>query len=173
MRSVSTPSSASVREALERVSLLRENDFTAKAVRTVLSEVEGRTSKEEGSTTNDSSVQHRVHFRSSSQSDKRLRDANAPKISTPPSLGFFLVTRRWRLFVVSLLQKGKEEGTTGKCVDDGTRLVKKLSGRLPRKLQRGASLVNGGLSSAIQTVSMRQLQIDVILSKAVALMLLV
>ena len=27
------------------------------------------------------------------------------KISTPPSLGFFLVTRRWRLFVVSLLEE--------------------------------------------------------------------
>ena len=42
MTSVSTPSSASVQEALKRMSLLRDNDFTAKAVRTMISEVEGR-----------------------------------------------------------------------------------------------------------------------------------
>ena len=42
MTSVSTPSSASVQEALKRMSLLRDNDFTAKAVRDMIAEVDGR-----------------------------------------------------------------------------------------------------------------------------------
>ena len=42
MTSVSTPSSASVQEALKRMSFLRDNDFTAKAVRDMIAEVEGR-----------------------------------------------------------------------------------------------------------------------------------
>ena len=41
---------------------------------------------------------------------------------------------------------------TGKCTDDGRGLVKTLSERLARKLQRSASLVNAGLSKNIQTV---------------------
>ena len=58
MTSVSTPSSASVQEALlKRMSLLRDNDFTAKT-----NDLRSRgkeASKEEGSTINDDSVQHR------------------------------------------------------------------------------------------------------------------
>ena len=42
MTSVSTPSSASVQEALKRMSLWRDNDFTTKAVRDMIAEVEGR-----------------------------------------------------------------------------------------------------------------------------------
>ena len=42
MTSVSAPFSASVHETLEQMSLLRDNDFTAKAARTMISEVEGR-----------------------------------------------------------------------------------------------------------------------------------
>ena len=41
---------------------------------------------------------------------------------------------------------------TGKCSDDGRGLVKNLSGRLARKLQRSASLVNAGLSKQSQSV---------------------
>ena len=41
MTSVSTPSSASVQEALKRMSLQRDNDFTPKAVRDMIAEVEG------------------------------------------------------------------------------------------------------------------------------------
>ena len=48
--------------------------------------------------------------------------------------------------------EGKDESQTGKCSDDGRGLVKTLSGRLARKLQRSASLVNAGLSKQIQTV---------------------
>ena len=40
----------------------------------------------------------------------------------------------------------------GKCFDDGRGPVRTLTGRLTRKLQRSASLVNAGLSKHIQTV---------------------
>ena len=45
----------------------------------------------------------------------------------------------------------KDESQTEKC-SDGRGPVKTLSGRLARKLQRSASLVNAGLSKQIQTV---------------------
>ena len=47
---------------------------------------------------------------------------------------------------------GTDQSTTGKCSDDGRGLVKNMSGRLARKLQRSASLVNVGLSKQIQSV---------------------
>ena len=59
---------------------------------------------------------------------------------------------------------GKDESTTAKCSGDGIGLVKNLSGRLARKLQRSASLVNAGLSEKIRLCWMRQSSIDVILS---------
>ena len=49
-------------------------------------------------------------------------------------------------------RRDKDESQTGKCSDDGRGPVKTLSGRLARKLQRSASLVNAGLSKQIQTV---------------------
>ena len=78
------------------MSLLRDNDLRSRRT---------EASEEEGSTTNDGSVQHGVQFRTS-------------------------------------------------IVDDGRGLTvrNKLWGRLARKLQRGASLVNADLSAAIQTV---------------------
>ena len=42
MPSMSIPSSASVQEALKRMSLLRDNDFAAKAVKDMIAEVEGQ-----------------------------------------------------------------------------------------------------------------------------------
>ena len=48
--------------------------------------------------------------------------------------------------------EGNDESPTRKCTDDGRGIVKTLSGRLARKLQRRASLVNAGLSKNIQTV---------------------
>ena len=76
--------------------LLRDNDLRSRWT---------ESSEEEGSTTNDDSVQHCVQFRTS-------------------------------------------------IVDDGRGLtvVSKLLGRLARKLQRGAPLVNADLSAAIQKV---------------------
>ena len=60
MTSVPTPSSASVQEALlKRMSLLRDNGFTAKAAKTNDLRSRGtEASKDESSTTNDDSVHH-------------------------------------------------------------------------------------------------------------------
>ena len=44
--SMSTPSSASVQEALKRMTLLRDNDFAANAVKDMIAEVEGRKPRE-------------------------------------------------------------------------------------------------------------------------------
>ena len=49
-------------------------------------------------------------------------------------------------------QKERVRVRREKCSDDGRGPVKTLSGRLARKLQRSASLVNAGLSKQIQTV---------------------
>ena len=61
------------------------------------------------------------------------------EISTPPSPRFLALLCR------EYPSDGKDESTTGKCSDDRRGLVKNLSGRLARKLQRSASLVNAGL----------------------------
>ena len=47
---------------------------------------------------------------------------------------------------------GTDQSTTGKCSDDGRGRVKNLSGRLARKLQLSASLVNADLPKEIQSV---------------------
>ena len=47
---------------------------------------------------------------------------------------------------------GTDLTATGKCSDDGRGPLKNLSGRLVRKLQRSASLINAGLSKQIQSV---------------------
>ena len=47
---------------------------------------------------------------------------------------------------------GTDLSATGKCSDDGRGPLKNLSGRLVRKLQRSASLINAGLSKQIQSV---------------------
>ena len=62
------------------------------------------------------------------------------------------MTPRQRLFVVTLRQEEKMRERRENVLMLKRELVKKLSGRLARKLQRSASLVNAGLSAAIQTV---------------------
>ena len=44
---------------------------------------------------------------------------------------------------------GTDQSTTGKCSDDGSGLVKNLSGLLARKLQRSASLVNAVFNNKV------------------------
>ena len=109
-------------------------------------------SKEEGDTTNNDRVQHCVQFWSGIQCDDQL--------------GNSMTQRNFDTTITSVLPdnsslapqcrehppEGKDESPTGKCTDDGRGLVKTLSGRLARKLQRSASLVNAGLSKNIQTV---------------------
>ena len=74
------------------------------------------------------------------------------EISTPPTPQSSPITRRWRLLCCEHPPERKDESPTGKSTDDGRGLVKTLSGRLARKLQRSASPVNVGLSKDIQTV---------------------
>ena len=153
MTSVSTPSSASVQEALKRMSLLRDTDFTAKAVRDMIAEVEGRKPrKEETDTTNDDRVQHRVHFRSGIQCDDQLGNSSAQRHFDTTITSVLSDNSSVAPIGCGHPPEGKDESQTGKCSDDGRGPVKTLSGRLARKLQRSASLVNAGLSKQIQTV---------------------
>ena len=62
-------------------------------------------SKEEVDTTNDDRVQHRVQFWSGIECDDQSGTPVRREISTPPSPQSSPITRRWLLFVVSLLQK--------------------------------------------------------------------
>ena len=106
MTSESTPSSASVQKALKRMSLLRDNDFTAKAVRDMIAEVEGRKPPKKKSTPQTTIVYNTVYnSRAASSATISSGTPVRREISTPPSPQFFPITRRWRLLVVSILQK--------------------------------------------------------------------
>ena len=153
MTSVSTPSSASVQEALKRMSLLRDNDFTAKAVRDMIAEVEGRKPRKKKPTPQ-TTIVYNTMYSSGAASSVTISSGTPVRrdISTPPSPQSSPTTRLWRRFVVGHPPEGKDESQTGKCSDDGRGPVKTLSGRLARKLQRSASLVNAGLLKQIQAV---------------------
>ena len=106
MTSASIPSSASVQEALKRMSLLRDNDFTAKAVRDMIAEVEGRKPRKKKSTPQ-TTIVHNTVYNSGAASSATIssRTPVRREISTQPSPQSSPITRRWRLFVVSILQK--------------------------------------------------------------------
>ena len=150
MTSVSTPSSASVQEALKRMSLLRDNDFTAKAVRDMIAEVEGRKPRKKKATPQTTIVYNTV-YNSGAASSATISSGTPVRrdISTPPSPSD---NSSVAPICCGHPPEGKDESPTGKCTDDGRGLVKTLSGRLARKLQRSASLVNAGLSKNTQTV---------------------
>ena len=82
--SVSTPSSASVQEALKRMSLLRDNDFAAGAVSNTV-------------------------YNSGAASSATISSGTPVRreISTPPSPQSSPITRLWRRFIVGILQKEK------------------------------------------------------------------
>ena len=103
-------------------------------------------STEETDTTNDDRVQHHVQFRSGIQCDDQLGNSSAQRHFDTT------ITSSVAPICCGHPPEGKDESQTGKCSDDGRRPVKTLSGRLARKLQRSASLVNAGLSKQIQTV---------------------
>ena len=170
MTSVSTPSSASVQETLKRMSLLRDNDITAKAVRDTNAEVEGRKLRKKKPTPQTTIVYNTVY--TSGAASSAMISSGTP------------VCRNFDTTITSVLSdnssvapiccghppEGKDEGQTGKCSDDGRGPVKTLSGRLARKLQRSASLINAGLSNKFKRCWMRRPLIDVILSKSAVLM---
>ena len=86
MTSDSTPSSASVQEALKRMSLLRDNDFTAKAVRDMIAEVEGRKPRKKKATPQTTIVYNTV-YNSGAASSATISSGTPVRreISTPPS----------------------------------------------------------------------------------------
>ena len=106
MTSVSTPSSASVQEALKRMSLRRDNDFTAKAVRDMIAEVEGRKPRKKKPTPQTTIVYNTV-YNSGAASSATISSGTPVRrdISTPPSPQSSPTTRLWRRFVVGILQK--------------------------------------------------------------------
>ena len=103
--SVSTPSSASVQEALKRMTLLRDNDFAAKAVKDMIAEVEGRKPRKKKAPPQPTIVYNTVH-NPGAASSATISSATPVhrEISTPPTPRASPITRRWRLFVVSILQ---------------------------------------------------------------------
>ena len=117
----------------------------SKAVRTMISEDKGRSPERKW-------LHHRVQSRNSIRCDNRLGDAGAPRNLDTTITSILSGDSSLAPLCCEPPSRGRDEGTTGKCVDDGGGLVKKLSGHLARKLQRGASLLSAGLSAAIQTV---------------------
>ena len=106
MTSLSTPSSVSVQEVLKRMSFLRDNDFTAKAVRDMIAEGEGRKPRKKKPTPQTTIVYYTVY--NSGAASSATISAGTPvrrEISTPPSPQSSPMTRLWRRFVVGILQK--------------------------------------------------------------------
>ena len=62
-------------------------------------------SKEETDTTNDDRVQHCLQFRSGIQCDDHLGNSNSQRHFDTTITSVLPITRRWRLLVVSILQK--------------------------------------------------------------------
>ena len=140
MTSVSTPSSASVQEALKRMSLLRDNDFTAKAARDMIAEVEGRKPRKKKPTPQ-TTIVYNCDDQLGNSSAQRHFDTTITSVLSDNSSAAPIFCGH--------PPEGKDESQTGKCSDDGRGPVKTLSGRLARKLQRSASQVNAGLSKQI------------------------
>ena len=109
-------------------------------------------SKEETDTTNDDRVQHCVQFWSGIQCDHELGNSSAQRHFDTTITSVLSDNSSVAPICCGHPPEGKDESQTGKCSDDGRGPVKTLSGRLARKLQRSASLVNAGLSKQIQTV---------------------
>ena len=100
MTSVSTPSSASVYEAPKRMSLFERERLHGVA------EVEGRKPRKKKSTPQTTIVYNTV-YNSGAASCATISSGTPVRkeTSTPPSPRSSPITRRWRLFVVSILQK--------------------------------------------------------------------
>ena len=109
-------------------------------------------SKEECSTTNDDRVQHREQFWSGIQCDGQLGNSSAQRHFDTTITSCLPNNSSLAPLCREHPSDGTDQSTTGKCSDDGIGFTKNLSGRLARKLQRSASLVNAGLSKDIQSV---------------------
>ena len=82
------------------------NDFTAKAVRDMIAEVEGRNPRKKKATPQTTIVYNTV-YNSGAATSATISSVTPVRreISTPPSPQSSPITRRWRLFVVSIIQK--------------------------------------------------------------------
>ena len=109
-------------------------------------------SKEEVDTTNDDRVQHRVQIWSGIQCDDQLGNSSPQRSFDSTIISVLSDNSSLAPLCCEHPPEGKDESQTGNCTDDGRRRMKTLSGRLARKLQRSASLVNAGLSKQVQTV---------------------
>ena len=83
------------------MSLLRDNDFTAKAVWDMIAEVEGRKPRKKKPT-----PQTTIVYNSGAASGATISSGTPVRreISTPPSPQSSPTTRLWRRFVVGILQ---------------------------------------------------------------------
>ena len=109
-------------------------------------------SKEGSSTTINDRVQHRVQFWSGIQFDDQLGKASAQRSLNATNTSCLADNSSLEPLCREHPSDGEDQSTTGKCSDDGRGIVKVLSRRLARKLQRSASLVNAGLSKQVQSV---------------------
>ena len=171
MTSVSTPSSASVQKALKRMSLLRDNDFTAKAVRDMIAEVEGRKPQKKKPTPQTTIVYNTV-YNSGAASSATISSGTPVRrdMSTPPSHQSSPHNSSVAPICCGHLPEGKDESQTGKCFDDGRGPEKMLSGRLARsssEVLRWSMLV---FQNKFKRCWMRRPLMDVILSRSAVLM---
>ena len=128
MTSVSTPSSASVQEALKRMSLLRDNDFTAKAVRDMIAEVEGRKPRKKKPTPQ-TTIVYNIRIRSGIQCDDQLGNSSAQRHFDTTITSVLSDNSSVAPICCGHPPEGKDESAqTGKCSDDGRGPLKTLSG---------------------------------------------
>ena len=88
------------------VSLLRDNDFTAKAVKAMIAEVEGRKPRRKKPTPQ-TTIVHNTVYNSGAASSATISSGTPVRrdISTTPSPQSSPTTRLWRRFVLCILQK--------------------------------------------------------------------
>ena len=106
MTSVSTVIGINAGGSEANVTSERDNDLTAKAVRDMIAEVEGRKPRKKKATPQTTIVYNTVY--KSGAAFSAMISSGTPvrrEISTPPSPQSSPRTRRWRLFVVSIVQK--------------------------------------------------------------------
>ena len=88
------------------MSLLRDNDLTAKAVRDMIAEVEGRKPRKKKATPQTTIVYNTVYKSGAAfQCDDQLGNFSAQRNFDTTVTSVLPETRRWRLFVVSIAQK--------------------------------------------------------------------
>ena len=122
---------------MKRMSLLRDKDFTAKAVRDMIAEVEGRKPRKKKSTPQTTIVCNTV-YNSGAASSATISSGTPVRRENFDTTITSVLSNNSSLASLCCEHppEGKDESQTGRCSDDGRGPVKTLSGRLARKLQR-------------------------------------